>query len=84
MPPPALLLSFFLASLYGFVFYFIFGHGWLRLVSYWLVALVGFALGQSLAAVFTFSLFPIGSVNVIEASATSFIALLLTRAVWRK
>ena len=84
MSPPALLFAFLLASLYGVVFYFFFGRGWLGLAVYWLVALVGFGLGQLVTMLLGISLLPIGSVNIIEASLVSALALLLTRAVWRR
>jgi hypothetical protein len=81
---PSLLLSFLLASLYGVSFYFVFGRGWLALGVYWVAALIGFALGQFLSSALAFSLLPIGSVNAIEASVTSLIALLLTRTLWKR
>ncbi len=81
---PALFFSFLLASLYGVAFYLIFGHGWLTLGVYWFAALVGFAVGQFVSIMLSFSLFPVGSVNVIEASVMSLIVLLLTRTLWKK
>jgi hypothetical protein len=84
MPLPSLLLSFLLASLYGVTFYFVFGSGWLALAVYWVVALIGFALGQFLSSALSFSLLPIGSVNAIEASATSLILLFLSRTLWKR
>jgi hypothetical protein len=76
-------LSFVIGSLIGLTFYLLFGRGWLRLAVYWLVALAGFFLGQTVTTLLNFSLFPIGSVNLVEAAATSLVALLLTRAVWK-
>jgi len=84
MSVPSLLLSFLLASLYGVTFYFVFGRGWLALGVYWLVGLIGFALGQFLSTALSFSLLPIGEVNVIEASVTSLILLFLTRTLWKR
>lgn len=88
MPLPSLLFSFLLASLYGVLFYLLFGRGWLALGVYWLAALIGFALGQFLSGAVAFSLLPIGSVNVIEASIASLIVLALTRRLgeryWKK
>lgn len=81
---PSLLLSFLLASLFGLAFYFVFGRGWLALAVYWVVSLVGFALGQFLSSVLSFSLLPVGSVNAIEASLTSLILLFLTRTIWKR
>jgi hypothetical protein len=84
MSLPSLLLSFLLASLYGVTFYFVFGRGWLALAVYWVVALIGFALGQFLSSALSFSLLPVGAVNAIEASATSLILLFLTRTLWKR
>jgi hypothetical protein len=84
MTLPSMLLSFLLASLYGVTFYFLYGRGWLALGVYWAVALIGFALGQFLSSAVSFSLLPIGSVNAIEASITSLIALFLTRTLWKR
>lgn len=81
---PSLILAFVLASIYGLAFYLLFGRGWLGLAVYWLVGLVGFGLGQILSSVLSFSLLPIGSVNAIEGSVTSLIALLLTRTLWKR
>lgn len=78
---PALLLSFVIASLIGLAFYMVFGRGWLRLLVYWLIALAGFAVGQAVTTLVNFSLLPIGSVHVLEASIASLIALFLARAV---
>lgn len=81
---PSLVLAFVIASIYGLAFYLLFGRGWLGLAIYWLVGLVGFGLGQILSSVLSFSLLPIGSVNAIEGSITSLIALLLTRTLWKR
>lgn len=80
---PSLLLAFVIASLIGLLFFLLFGRGWLRLVVYWLVAVAGFFVGQILATLVSFSLFPIGSVNLIEGTVTCLIALFVTRALWK-
>jgi len=72
-----------IASLIGLVFFLLFGKGWLRLVVYWVVALAGFFLGESITLLLGFSLLPIGSVNLIEATVTCLLALLITRMVWK-
>jgi hypothetical protein len=77
------LLSFLLASLYGLVFFLFSRRDWLGLVVYWLVALVGFALGQSASSVLGTSVLPIGQVNVVEGSLASVLALLILRVLWR-
>ncbi len=84
MTIPALLFSFLLASLYGVTFYLIFGRGWLALGVYWFAALVGFAVGEFVSLTLSFSLLPIGSVNVVEASVMSLVILILTRTLWKK
>ncbi len=84
MSLPSLLFSFLLASLYGVAFYLFFGRGWLALGAYWLAALVGFAIGQFVSRTLALSLFPVGPVNVIEASVMSLVLLLLTRTLWKK
>jgi hypothetical protein len=80
---PSIVLSLVIASLIGLAFYLVFGKGWLRFGVYWLVAVVGFFVGQVITAALNFSLLPIGSVNVLEASVTSLIALFIMRFVWR-
>ncbi len=84
MSLPSLLFAFLLASLYGIAFYLLFGRGWLALGVYWIAALVGFAVGEFVSRILAFSFFPIGSVNVPEASVMSFIVLFLTRTLWKK
>lgn len=80
---PSITLGFVIASLIGVAFYFVFGKGWLRLGIYWAVAVVGFFIGQIITTLLNFSLFRIGSVNVLEATIACLIALFITRAVWR-
>lgn len=80
---PTIALSILIASIIGIAFYLVFGRGWLRLAVYWLVAVFGFFVGQTLAALVHFSLLPIGSVNLLEGTAACLIALFVTRAVWK-
>lgn len=80
---PAIALSFVIASLIGLAFFLLFGRGWLRLGVYWLIGLVGFFIGHAAAVFFNFNLMAIGSVNVVVATITCLIALLLTRALWK-
>lgn len=77
---PSIVLSFVLASLIGLLFFMLFGRGWLQLGVYWLAALAGFFLGQIITTLVQFSLFPIGSVNLVEATITCLVALFVTRA----
>ncbi len=84
MSLPSLLFAFLLASLYGVAFYLLFGRGWLALGVYWIAGLIGFAIGEFVSRTLGFGFFPIGSVNVPEASVMSLIVLLLTRTLWKK
>lgn len=79
---PSIGLALVIASLIGITFYLLFGKGWLRLGVYWLVAVLGFMLGQIVTTLLSFSLFAIGSVNLLEATITCLIALFVTRALW--
>lgn len=81
--PPQLLLAFVISSLIGLGFFLLFGKGWLRLIVYWLVAVIGFFIGQIISSLLNFSIFAIGSVNLLEATATCLIALFVTRALWK-
>ncbi len=80
---PSIILSVVIASLIGLVFFLLFGKGWLRLLVYWVVALAGFFVGETVTLLLRFSLLPIGSVNLIEATVTCLLALLITRIVWK-
>ena len=75
--------GFVLASLYGLVFFVIFGHGWLRLILCWVVSVAGFFLGQWFTNVIGLAIFPIGELNVIEATIVSWLLLGAIR-VWRR
>ncbi len=84
MSIPGLLFAFLLASIYALAFFLLFGKGWLELGLYWLAALAGFAVGQFVTRAIGVSLLPVGSVNVIEASALSIIALIVLRTILRR
>ena len=81
---PAWVLAFLLASLYGLVFYLIFGHGWLRLLGYLVFAIAGFFLGQVLANFVGLALFNIGEMNLVEGTVASWLVLFALRAWQRK
>lgn len=83
MIPPSLILGFALATLYSLVFFLVFGHGWLRLIFYWIVGVVGFWVGQWIAGLVGLSIFSIGELNLVEATAVSCVSLFVARA-WRK
>jgi hypothetical protein len=78
---PALVLAFTVASLYGLVFYIVFGKGWARLPLYWLVGVIGFAIGQWLGTAIDVSFFSVGSVNLLEGTLVSWLGLFAVRAL---
>ncbi len=80
--PPSSVLAFLLASAYGLVFYLIFGHGWLRLVAYWIFGIVGFFLGQALANLVGLALFNVGEMNLVEGTLGSWLVLVALHT-WR-
>ena len=80
---PFLLYSLLLASTYALAFFLLFGQGWLQLIVYWAVGLLGFAIGQVLANLLGISLVPIGQLNTVEASAVCLLFLFGLRALWR-
>jgi hypothetical protein len=83
MIPPSLVLGLALATLYSLVFFLVFGHGWLRFFSYWLAGVMGFLLGQWIATFVGLSIFNIGELNLVEATAVSWVSLFAARA-WRR
>jgi hypothetical protein len=80
---PTIVLGFVLATLYGLVFYVLFDRGWLKLVFYWIVGVVGFFLGQWLADLVGLHMFTIGETNIIEGTVTSLLSLVAARS-WRR
>ena len=83
MLSPAVVLAFVIASLYGLVFYLVFGRGWARIPLYWLTGLAGYAIGQWLGSAIGLSLLNIGSVNLVEGTLVSWASLFAIRA-WRR
>ncbi len=83
MLSPSIVFAFTLASLYGFLFYLVFGRGWARLALYWAVGLLGFVLGNWLGSILGLALLPVGEVNIVEATLVSWAGLFVARA-WRR
>ncbi len=79
---PSLVFSLFLSSLYGAVFHFVWGKRWRDLALYWMVAVVGFAIGQALFGFLGFSIYMIGEVRVAEGTVVSCVCLFVAR--WLK
>jgi len=76
---PSLVFSLLLASLYGAVFHFIWGKRWRDLALYWVVAIVGFAMGQALFEFLGFSVYMMGQVRVVEGTLVSWGCLFVAR-----
>lgn len=76
---PSLVFSVLLASLYGAVFHFVWGKRWRDLVLYWVVGVVGFAIGQALFGFLGFSMYLIGEVRVVESTIVSWVCLFVAR-----
>lgn len=82
MLSPSFVLALTLSTLYGLVFYLVFGHGWLRLIFYWLLGVVGFFLGEWIAHAVGLAVFNIGELNLVEGTLISWVSLFAAR-VWR-
>ncbi len=80
---PSLVLALALASLYSLFFFLILGHGWLRLIFYWIVGVAGFFLGQWIATLVGLSIFNIGDLNLVEGTVVCWVGLFAAHA-WRR
>ncbi len=80
MLAPSIVFTLVLASLYGLLFYLVFGRGWARLGLYWLVGILGFVLGNWLGGIIGLSLLTIGPVNVVEGTLVCWAGLFVARA----
>jgi hypothetical protein len=76
---PALLFSVILASAYAAVFFVWQGQGLRDLVFFWLAAVVGFASGHLVGALWGFVPWTIGQVHIIEASIVTILFLVIAR-----
>jgi hypothetical protein len=76
---PSLVFSLLLASLYGAVFHFIWGKRWRDLGLYWVVAVIGFAIGHAVFEFLGLSVYKIGQVRVVASSIASWACLFVAR-----
>lgn len=76
---PALVFSLLLSSLYGSVFHFVWGKRWRDLAVYWVVGVLGFAIGQALFGLLGFSIYMVGEIRLVEATITSWVCLFVAR-----
>jgi hypothetical protein len=82
MISPSLVLGFTLSTLYGLVFFLAVGHGWPRFFFYWIVGVVGFFAGQTIAHLVGLAIFNLGDLNLVEGTVVSWVGLVAARA-WR-
>ncbi len=80
---PTIVLGLVLGTLYGLVFYVIFGRGWLRLIGYALASVSGFFLGHVLAEMAGLALFDIGELHAVEGTLVSWLSC-VTLHVWKR
>lgn len=79
---PLFLLSSALSTTWAMLFHLLFGKGWVDLLLYWFLGLIGFIIGQAMADVLHLPWFQIGQTHIIEATLTCWIAMLVAR--WLK
>lgn len=76
---PAFVLSVLVASLYAVLFHLLWGKRAIQLLLYWVIALVGFQVGQWVARLFSWRVLMIGDVHLLEGSLASVLALLIAK-----
>lgn len=79
LQPPAVILSFVLATIYAAVFYLFLGRRLRDLLFYWLAALIGFASGHLVGQIWGFIPWTIGQVHIIEGTIVALLFLILAR-----
>jgi hypothetical protein len=80
--PPHLLLSIMLGAVYGTLFFLWRGQGLKDLVIYLIAAALGLIAGQAVGNLLGFTLFQIGPIHPLEATAGSWLFLMTAR--WLK
>ena len=76
---PAVVLSVLIASGYAFIFNFFWGGTFRQLARYWLIGLIGFGLGQLVAAIAGWTVLSIGDVHLLEGTLGCWLALLVAK-----
>jgi hypothetical protein len=79
LQPPALLLSLGLASIYAVAFHLWQGRSLRDLLFFWLAAVIGFASGHLVGALWGFIPWTIGQVHLIEATVVALLFLAVAR-----
>lgn len=77
MTLPALLFALLVALLYGALYHFVRGGGFGRLLLFFILSMIGFALGHLVGLWRGWVWMPIGSVNLGPATVGSLIVLVL-------
>jgi hypothetical protein len=83
MPAPAFVFGFILATFYGSTFHFISGGDARRLALFLLASWIGFALGHITGDLLGVEFLDIGSLNMLNATLGSGIALVVARILTR-
>ena len=76
---PALVLSTVLASGYSFAAHFFWGRSYSQLARYWMIAVLGFGLGQLIAAGAGWQFAMIGEVHLIEGTFVAWSGLVVAK-----
>ena len=77
MTLPAILFSLLIALLYGALFHLIRGGGFWRLILYFFLSIVGFALGHLIGLWRGWVWIPLGTINLGASTVGAFAVLLL-------
>lgn len=76
---PYFLLSFLIGGVYGAIFHLWRGKSPVDVIYYFVAGVIGFGIGQSVAAFLGWSFFLIGPLHIIEASLCAWASLFLAR-----
>lgn len=77
MTVPALLFALLVALLYGALYHFVRGGGFGRLLLFFILSMIGFALGHLVGLWRGWFWIPVGSINLGLSSIGSFLILVL-------
>lgn len=78
---PLLVLCAVIATLYAAVFHFLWGSTLRQFIMSWLAALLGFGIGQAIAAVFSWRDVLIGELHLLTASAVCWLSMVLAKRI---
>ncbi|MEA3407852.1 MAG: hypothetical protein U9R48_07210 [Chloroflexota bacterium] len=78
---PLFLFASTLATFWAAIFHLLLGQSLVDLILYWLIGLLGFAVGQALADVLHLHWFLVGQVHVVEGTLGCWLAMFVARWV---